>query len=155
LRAAIPTGVAALFLRSIAQLLLPRVPTSDESAARLDKWLWAVRLFKTRPLAAAACRAGEVTVETRPAKASRDVRVGETIQLRQGVVQRTVVVRGIPGSRVGAPLVPSFLEDLTPPAEWEKARELRVQHLLAREHGTGRPTKRERRQLDDWLEPPL
>ena len=124
---------------------------SEDSAARLDKWLWAVRLFRTRPLAAAACRAGEVTIDDRPLKPARDVRPGETIHVRQGVMRRTVVVIGVPPSRVGAARVPEFLEDRTPPEERQKVKEQAIQHLLARERGTGRPTKRDRRDLEAWL----
>ncbi len=125
--------------------------SSDDSAARLDKWLWAVRLFRTRSLATAACRAGDVTIDERPVKPSRDVRLGETILVRQGVMRRTVVVLGVPPSRVGAALVPDFLEDRTPPEERQKVKDQAVQHLLARERGTGRPTKRDRRALEAWL----
>jgi ribosome-associated heat shock protein Hsp15 len=123
----------------------------DGSAARMDKWLWAVRIYKTRGLAAAACREGHVTVAGRAAKPARDVRAGETIEVQQGVVRRTLVVRAVPPSRVGAPRVAEFAEELTPPEEWKKAQEQRVQHLLARAPGTGRPTKRDRRDLDAWL----
>ncbi len=125
--------------------------SSDDSAARLDKWLWAVRLFRTRSLATAACRAGDVTIDERPVKPSRDVRLGETILVRQGVMRRTVVVLGVPPSRVGAALVPDFLEDRTPPEERQKVKDQAVQHLLARERGNGRPTKRDRRALEAWL----
>lgn len=129
-----------------------RVPApSEDSVARLDKWLWAVRLFRTRSLATAACRAGEVTLDERPLKPSRDVRRGETIHVRQGVMRRTVVVLGVPPSRVGAARVPEFLEDRTPPEERQKVKDQAVQHLLARERGTGRPTKRDRRDLEAWL----
>ncbi len=124
---------------------------SEDSAARLDKWLWAVRLFRTRPLAAAACRAGEVTIDDRPLKPARDVRPGETIHVRQGVMRRTVVVLAVPPSRVGAARVPEFLEDRTPPEERQKVKEQAIQHLLARERGTVRPTKRDRRDLEAWL----
>lgn len=115
---------------------------------RLDKWLWAVRLFRTRSLATDACRAGSVEVNGHPAKPSRDVRSGESITVRQGLVLRTLVVRAIPRSRVGASLVPEFCEDLTPAAEFEKVRVQRIQQLLAREKGSGRPTKRDRRAID-------
>ncbi len=140
-------------LASPSGRLLPSrvLPPSDDSAARLDKWLWAVRLFRTRSLATAACRAGEVTIEERPVKPSRDVRKGETIIVRQGVMRRTVVVLGVPPSRVGAVRVPEFLEDRTPPEEKQKVKEQAVQHLLARARGTGRPTKRDRRDLEAWL----
>lgn len=126
-------------------------PPSEDSTARLDKWLWAVRLFRTRSLATEACRAGDVTIDDRPLKPARDVRPGETLHVRQGVMRRTVVVLGVPPSRVGAARVPEFLEDRTPPEERQKVKEQAVQHLLARERGSGRPTKRERRDLEAWL----
>jgi ribosome-associated heat shock protein Hsp15 len=121
-----------------------------ELVARLDKWLWAVRLFRTRSLATDACRAGSVAINDQPVKPARDVRAGEVITVRQGIVTRTVRVLGLPRSRVGAKLVVDFCADLTPPEELEKARDpaLRVQNLLAREQGSGRPTKRDRRLLD-------
>lgn len=123
-----------------------------EPAGRLDKWLWAVRLFKTRSLAGDACRAGSVEVNELPAKPARDVRPGETVIVKQGVVRRTLRVVGVPRSRVGAKLVANFCTDLTPPEEWEKARVERLQHVLEREKGSGRPTKRDRRQVDRLFE---
>jgi ribosome-associated heat shock protein Hsp15 len=122
--------------------------TSSDAATRLDKWLWCVRLYKTRSLATHACRAGSVVVNNQAAKPARDVRVGETIVVQQGLVTRTLRVLDVPRSRLGPKLVPGFCSDLTPPAEFEKAREQRVQHLLAREKGSGRPTKRDRRALE-------
>jgi ribosome-associated heat shock protein Hsp15 len=123
------------------------VPASPE-AGRIDKWLWAVRLFKTRSLATDACRAGSVTVNDQPSKPSRDVRAGEVVVVRQGLIRRTLVVRAIPPGRVGARLVAIYCEDRTPPAEFERARAQRVQQFLARAKGSGRPTKRDRRLLD-------
>ena len=120
-------------------------------AARLDRWLWAVRLFKTRALAADACRAGSVDVGELAAKPAREVHAGERVTVRQGLVTRTLRVVGVPRSRVGAKKVPEFCEDLTPPGEYAKAAEQRVQHVLAREKGSGRPTKRERRAIDRLL----
>src|ERR1043166_9821212 len=122
-------------------------PVAD-SAGRLDKWLWSVRVFKTRSLATDACRAGSVAVNDRLAKPARDVRAGETITVKEGVVVRTVTVIAVPASRVGAKRVPEFCLDLTPASEFEKVREQRVQHFLEREKGSGRPTKRDRRSLD-------
>ncbi len=116
--------------------------------ARLDKWLWAVRLFKTRALASAAIQAGGVEINARPAKPAREVHPGETVTVRQGLVLRTLRVVGTPPSRVGAPLVADYCTDLTPASEWEKVREQRRQQVQAREPGSGRPTKRERREVD-------
>jgi ribosome-associated heat shock protein Hsp15 len=128
------------------------VTSADDSAARLDKWLWAVRAFKTRPLATEACRSGHVTINDLPAKPGRDVHPGETVAVRLGLMVRTLRVVGVPRSRVGAKLVPDFCTDLTPSSEWEKVKEQRVQQLLARERGGGRPTKRDRRLRDRLFE---
>jgi ribosome-associated heat shock protein Hsp15 len=119
--------------------------------ARLDRWLWAVRLFKTRALATDAIRAGSVEVNERPAKPAREVRAGETVTVKQGLILRTLRVVGTPESRVGAKLVPEYCTDLTPESEYAKAREHRLQHVLSRDKGSGRPTKRERREVDRFF----
>lgn len=124
---------------------------AEPIVGRLDKWLWSVRVFKSRSLASDACRAGSVAVNDQPAKPARDVRAGETITVRQGLVLRTLRVIGVPKSRVGAKVVPNFCTDLTPPEELAKARENPLLHMLAREKGSGRPTKRDRRLLDRFL----
>ena len=117
-------------------------PIAESIAGRLDKWLWSVRVFKSRSLASDACRAGNVTVNEQLAKPARDVRPGELVAVKQGLMLRTLRVVDVPRSRVGAKLVPNFCTDLTPEDELKKARENPVQHLLAREKGSGRPTKR-------------
>lgn len=124
------------------------LPVADHSAARLDKWLWAVRIFKARALATDACRAGSVLVNDQVAKPARELRAGETVTVRQGLITRTLRVVAVPPSRVGAKLVPGFCTDLTPAEEFEKARAQRVQQVLAREKGSGRPTKRDRRAIE-------
>ena len=116
---------------------------------RLDKWLWSVRVFKTRPLATAACRAGKVLIGELEAKPGRDVHLGETVTVRVGVVTRTLKVTGLPRSRVAAKQLPEFLEDLTPAAEYERAKQAGIEHMLARERGRGRPTKKDRRDMAD------
>ena len=118
------------------------------AAERIDKWLWTVRIFRTRSLATDACRAGSVTVNNQPVKPSRDVRAGEVVVVRQGLIHRTLKVRAVPPARVGAKLVAAYCEDQTPPAEFAKARAQRVQQFLARARGSGRPTKRDRRLID-------
>ena len=123
-------------------------PDASLARARLDKWLWAVRLFKTRALATAACRAGTVEINGQPAKPARDVHAGEIVTVKQGLINRTLRVLGAPRSRVSAKLALDFCQDLTPAAEFEKQREFRLQHVLAREKGSGRPTKRDRREID-------
>jgi ribosome-associated heat shock protein Hsp15 len=120
-------------------------------AERIDKWLWAVRIFRTRSLATDACRAGSVLIDGQPVKPAREVRAGTVIEARQGLIHRRLTVLGLPRSRVGPKAVAEFCADHTPPAEYEKAREHRVQQLLARAKGSGRPTKRERRLIDRLL----
>ncbi len=115
---------------------------------RIDKWLWCMRLFKTRALATAACRVGSVQIDDQPLKPAREVHAGELIKVKQGLVTRTLRVIAAPASRIAAKLVPEFCTDLTPPEEFEKLKTHRVQQILARDRGTGRPTKRDRRLLD-------
>ena len=118
---------------------------------RIDKWLLTVRLFHTRSRATDACRAGSVTVNGQPAKPAREVRPGETVVVRQGLIHRTLFVRAVPSARVGAKLVATYCEDRTPPDEFAQARAQRVQQFLARAKGAGRPTKRDRRLIDHLL----
>jgi ribosome-associated heat shock protein Hsp15 len=114
---------------------------------RLDKWLWSVRVFKTRPLATAACRAGKVLIGDLEAKPGRDIHVGEIVTVRVGAITRTLKVAGLPRSRIAAKQLPEFLTDLTPAAEYERAKQAGIEHLLARQRGEGRPTKKERRDM--------
>lgn len=123
----------------------------DGSGARLDKWLWAVRVFKTRPLATEACRRGTVEVNGLAAKPGRAVHAGEIVIVRQPLLTRTLRVTAIPRSRIGAKLVPEFSVELTPPAEFERQREAGLQHILSRPKGSGRPTKRDRRTIDQFF----
>jgi ribosome-associated heat shock protein Hsp15 len=111
-----------------------------------------VRIFRTRSLAGDACRAGSVAVNELPAKSSREVRPGETVTVKQGLMIRTLRVVGVPRSRVGAKLVAGYCTDLTSPEELAKGRERSVQQVLAREQGSGRPTKRDRRLLGRLFE---
>ncbi len=115
---------------------------------RLDQWLWAVRVYKTRSLAAAAIKAGHVTVNGQPAKPAKEVRAGELIVAKIGDLTRTVRILDAPASRVGAKLVAQYAEDLTPPEEYTKRREPSFLSPIFRLPGTGRPTKRDRRRLD-------
>lgn len=115
---------------------------------RLDQWLWAMRLYKTRSLAVEAIKGGHVKVNGAGTKPAHDVKPGERITAQIGVITRTLLVIGAPRSRVGAKLVPQYAEDLTPPQEFEKQRASDVRLTGARPRGAGRPTKRERRLLD-------
>ncbi len=115
---------------------------------RLDKWLWTVRVFKTRPEATAACRAGKVFIGELEAKPGRNIHPGETVSVRVGIVTRMLKVIGIPRSRIAAKLLPEFVTDLTPAAEYERAKQAGIEHMLARQRGAGRPTKKDRRDMD-------
>lgn len=129
----------------------PDAPAGPDDA-RLDKWLWTVRAYKTRSLAAEACRLGRVTIDGREAKPAATVRPGQVIEARQGTVPRRLVVLGIPRGRQGPAKARDFVRDETPPEALEAARQQRVQQIL--EGGQGRPTKRDRRVRDAlWDEP--
>ncbi len=119
---------------------------------RLDKLLWSLRVFKTRPLATAACRAGRVAIGEHDAKPGRDVRVGEVLLVRLEGITRTLQIRALPPSRVGARQLPEYVSDLTPPAEYERARQAGLEQRLARQRGEGRPTKKERRTMTALIE---
>ncbi|MEO6993950.1 MAG: S4 domain-containing protein [Lacunisphaera sp.] len=116
---------------------------------RLDKWLWSVRVFKTRPDATAACRAGKVLIGDHETKPGRDIHVGETVTVHLGVVTRTLKVVGLPRSRVGAKQLAEFMTDLTPVAEYERAKQAGIEHMLARERG--RPSKKDRRDMAEFF----
>lgn len=116
--------------------------------ARIDRWLWAVRLFKTRSLAAEACRGGKIRVREDKVKPSYSVKAGETVTIQLGPITKTIRVLGVIEKRVGAKLVPDYLEDLTPPEEYELLRMTAAQNVLRRDRGTGRPTKRDRREIE-------
>jgi ribosome-associated heat shock protein Hsp15 len=120
-----------------------------DGKVRIDKWLWAVRAFKTRSLAGQACDAGTVKINGRALKPSRTVGPGEVISVRQPGLTRTLRVREVVEKRVGAARVPEFMEDLTPASEYERLREQgAMRDPFMRSKGMGRPTKRERRILD-------
>lgn len=123
----------------------------ETSEVRLDKWLWAVRLFKSRSLATEACHGGHVKVNGLPAKPARAVRVGDLIVAATGELTRSVKVTALLEARVGAKLVAQYLDDLTPPEEYEKRRERELAPAGLRPKGAGRPTKRDRRILDNFL----
>jgi len=118
----------------------------------MDKWLWAVRVFKTRSLAAAACHHGRVTIAGLPVKASREVKIDDVIVVNKDELTRTFKVLQLLQQRVGAPVAKEYVEDQTPASELQKARELRFTPLFFRPKGSGRPTKKERRVISDILE---
>lgn len=121
--------------------------------ARVDKWLWCVRVFKTRSDAAEACRNGAVEVNGNDAKPGRDVKPGDKVTVRlSGGLTRTLQVVSLPRSRVAAKELPALVTDLTPPEEYERARQAQLDIFAPRERGAGRPTKRDRRETDRLTE---
>jgi ribosome-associated heat shock protein Hsp15 len=114
---------------------------------RIDKWLWAVRFFKTRTQASDACRGGKVKIDGQNVKPSREIRIGEEIEVQLGIIRKKVSVKAILKNRVGAKLVDDYLEDLTPAEEYEKLDMLKQLNYEKRDRGTGRPTKKNRRDI--------
>lgn len=119
---------------------------------RLDKYLWAVRLYKTRSLAADACQCGKVLMsnDSRPLKPSHDVKVGERYSLNIDQLHKEIEVLALPPNRVGAPLVQGFIIDRTPHEEYERIQMARQYAFEKRDRGLGRPTKRERREIEEF-----
>ncbi|MFE1645382.1 RNA-binding S4 domain-containing protein [Microbacterium sp. P01] len=120
--------------------MTPDAPT----AVRIDAWLWAVRVYKTRSAATTACRAGHVRLGTDKAKAAQHVRVGDEVRIRISGFDRILVVRQLLVKRVGAPVAALAYEDRTPPPPAPEFAGV----IATRDRGAGRPTKRERRDID-------
>ncbi|MCF0176381.1 MAG: RNA-binding S4 domain-containing protein [Bacteroidales bacterium] len=118
---------------------------------RIDKYLWAIRAFKTRTEATDACKGGKIRVNGLDIKPSRNVQIGDLISVRKGAVSYTWKVLQLLEKRVGAQLVAQYAENLTPEEELMKLRAPVETFFLRRERGTGRPTKRDRRQMDELL----
>ncbi|MRR19676.1 RNA-binding S4 domain-containing protein [bacterium] len=123
---------------------------TDQKGERIDKFLWCVRIFKSRSAATEECRRGRVTVAGQPVKPAHMVTAGMTISVRKPPATYTYLVTGLPNSRVGARLVPDYISDLTPEEEKDKITAGRTVSGY-RPRGSGRPTKRERRDLEDFI----
>ena len=119
---------------------------------RIDKWLWAVRLYKTRSLASEECKKGKVMINGMNVKPSREIKEGETIQLRRPPITRTYKIIALVENRMAAKMVPEFMVETTPASELEILEEMKNRSIDNRERGTGRPTKKERRDLDDFFD---
>jgi ribosome-associated heat shock protein Hsp15 len=120
--------------------------------ARIDKWLWASRIFKTRSIAADACKNGRVTVGNVTVKPSRMVKVGETVSVRKSPITYSFRILKTIEQRVGAKLLPEIYENVTAPEQYELLEMTRISGFVDRARGTGRPTKKDRRSLDAFLE---
>jgi ribosome-associated heat shock protein Hsp15 len=117
---------------------------------RIDKWMWATRIFKTRTIAVEACKKNRVMVNSASAKPSRMIKIGDVIQVRKPPVVYSFKVLDLTVNRIGAKLVPGYLENITPPEQYELLELSKIGGFIDRARGTGRPTKKERRDLDDF-----
>ena len=121
---------------------------------RIDKWLWAIRIFKTRTLASDACKAGRVKIGGQSVKASRLIKIGDTVSVQKGPEKKIVKAISLIEKRVGASIAINCYEDLSPPPPIKQGNKMQAVFFhptdSQRDRGTGRPTKRERRVLDDF-----
>lgn len=122
--------------------------TNSQPSIRIDKWLWAVRVFKTRNQASEACRGGKVKIDGNSVKPSREVRVGDVIEVQVALIKKVLRIKQMVKNRVGAKFVADLVEDLTPLEEYEKLDMLRILNSEKRDRGIGRPTKKDRRDID-------
>ncbi len=116
---------------------------------RIDKWLWAMRIFKTRTIATEACKKGRVTVgsDTNPVKPARTIHVDDIVHVRKPPVTYSFRVKALTENRLGAKLVPEYLENITPQSQYDLLDVVRISGFIDRRKGLGRPTKREGREL--------
>lgn len=125
-----------------------------KSEIRIDKWLWAVRLFKTRTLAAEACKKGKVLIQNVPVKPSHLVKVGDVINIKRNPVLYSYKILKLAENRMNAKLVSDFMTDVTTPDQRELIELGKISKKMGRKPGSGRPTKKERRELDNFIEEP-
>ncbi len=125
-----------------------------KTEVRIDKWLWAVRLFKTRSLAADACKKGKVSIGNTIAKPSRMIKIGDVIQIKKNPILFSFKVLALTENRMGAKLVPDFMENVTTSDQIALLEMGKMSGFIDRARGTGRPTKKERRDLEAFAEEP-
>jgi len=120
----------------------------EGESLRIDKWLWEVRLFKTRSQATDACKAGKIKMDGASVKPAKDLRIGDVITVSLNPLFKTVRVKQFPKSRLGAKLVPDYYDDLTPAEEYDRVKLIEATNVEYRQRGIGRPTKKSRRMID-------
>lgn len=128
-----------------------------KSEERIDKWLWAMRIFKTRTVATDSCKKGRVSVGTAPdsavvVKPSRLIKVGDTVHVRKPPITYSFRVKALTENRLGARLVPDYMENITPQAQYDLLDVVKISGFIDRRKGLGRPTKREGRELARFAE---
>jgi len=124
-----------------------------KTEVRIDKWLWAVRLFKTRTLAAEACKKGKIVIKNVQVKPSRNVKVGDVVSIKRNPFLFSFKVLALSENRMNAKLVVDFLQNVTTADQLEMIELAKLSGNMGRDRGTGRPTKKERRDLEDFVEP--
>lgn len=122
------------------------------SEVRIDKWLWAVRLYKTRSIAAEACKKGHISMNGVNLKPARCIKVGDVVQVKKSPITLSLKVLQAIEHRVSAKLVPEMLLDVTPPEQYELLEMSKMSGFVDRAKGTGRPTKKERRSLESFFD---
>lgn len=120
--------------------------------ARIDKWLWAVRIYNTRSIAAEACKKGHISIGSKSVKPAHIVRVGDVVNVRKAPITYSFRVLKAAENRVGAKLVPELMENITPKEQYEILEMSKISGFADRMRGTGRPTKKERREIDRFAE---
>lgn len=120
--------------------------------ARIDKWLWAVRIYKTRSIAAEACKKGHISIGDRTAKPANNVRVGDIVNVKKAPITYSFKVLKCAENRVGAKLVPELMENVTSQEQYEILEMSKMSGFIDRMRGTGRPTKKERREIDALMD---
>ncbi|MBI3510152.1 MAG: RNA-binding S4 domain-containing protein [Bacteroidetes bacterium] len=118
---------------------------------RLDKWLWCVRIFKTRTHASNACKGGKIKMNGEAAKASKEIKAGDEINFKSGVITKTIRVKDFPKNRIAGKVAKDFYDDLTSPEEYERLKMMKEMGPPVFFTGKGRPTKKDRRRLDGLL----
>ena len=126
-----------------------------QETARLEKWLWAARIFKTRTIAADACKNGRVTVDGQTLKPARTVKVGEVVSVKKPPITYSFKILNAIETRVGAKLISEVYENVTDPKQYELLEMSRISGFIDRARGTGRPTKKDRRALDAFVDPAM
>lgn len=123
-----------------------------KTEVRIDKWVWAMRIFKTRTIAAEACKKGRVLLGDVIAKPSRMVKVGDVVNVRKPPVTYSFRVKALTENRLGAKLVPEYMENITPQSQYDLLDVVKISGFIDRRKGLGRPTKREGRELSRFRE---
>ncbi len=123
-----------------------------KSEVRVDKWLWAMRVFKTRTIATDACKKGRVLMKGVPLKPSRTLKLGDVVEVKKPPITYSFRVKALTENRLGAKLVPEYLENVTPQSEYELLEMTRISGFVDRRKGLGRPTKRDSREMSKFKE---